>query len=556
MLQHDYSQLPVVDEDNHPLGLITHQSILRVQKYLGPFVDNLKVSSAMTKHQVFRPGDDLFDLLDRLKDENALLIVDGEGRLIGIVTGYDSTEYFRRRSEDMMRVRDVETMVKDLIRARFGELSGQLNEAGLNAAVAAVTGPRAQLHGRYVNAVRCFLHLGSGENSLIDQKALDESFAILAPVEEPKQFEQLSFHDYVDILLHHCNEFCRQVMDLDPKRAHNLLEGVRETRNLLAHFRDDEISPAQRDQLQFCNDWLNRIFERMKRQFQPNPGQISIVAENMANYPIGTGSVENITDQSPMPRSHTTDPPDEALRPNDSRYAPLALWLQGQPLSEDRAQVSFEQIERIIGSDLPPSARSHRGWWANDSTSHVQSQEWLSAGWRASYINLTEEQVVFARIRDRESAYIAFWSALLTKVRNRSKLDIKDCSPDGRSWITVASLPELGPKAAHFVFSFARGKRFRVELYLDTGIQAQNKAIFDELARRKDELERMSKATFTWERLDERRASRIAIYHSGEISDADERLLKLHEWASDTMTNFHAAIAGPVKEALDRPSGR
>lgn len=106
------------------------------------------------------------------------------------------------------------------------------------------------------------------------------------------------------------------------------------------------------------------------------------------------------------------------------------------------------------------------------------------------------------------------------------------------------------------MFSFTRGKRFRVELYLDTGIQTQNKTIFDKLALRRDELERKANATFTWERLDERRASRIAIYHSGEISDTDESLLKLHEWATDTMIGFHAAIAGSVQEALDRQLGR
>jgi CBS domain-containing protein len=551
MWQHDYSQLPVVDEDNRPIGMITHQSILRAQRHVGPCLDDLRVSSAMRKAQIFRPDEDVFDLLDGLKDENALLIVNGDGKLIGIVTSYDSTEYFRRRSEDMMRVRDVETMVKDLIRAAFSESSGQPDEFKLSAAVAAVTGHRGQLQGRYVNAVRHFMMLKDREDPHLDQKAIDESFAILAPMEKPRLFERLSLQEYIDLLLDRDRQdFYRQIMDLDPKQARSLLDGVRETRNMLAHFRDEEITPAQREQLQYCNEWLNRTLERLRRHPEPVLDGLSAVAESRAQYGIGTGRGEGATDQITKREAARIGPGDEALGPNDSRYAPLALWLQGQPRSEDRVQVSFEQIEGIIDSKLPRSARLRREWWANDSTSHVQSQEWLDAGWRASYINLTEEQVVFARIRERESAYIAFFGALLIKLRKGAPFRIKEISPDGQCWITIASLPALGPKVAHFSFSFARGKRFRIELYIDTGDQSQNKAIFDELLNGKNEIETKAGAILAFERLDGRRASRIAVYHNGEISDSEIKLVELQDWAVDTMIRFNAASRGPAHDAI------
>jgi CBS domain-containing protein len=551
MWQHDYSQLPVVDDEKRPLGMITHQSILRTQRYLGPCVDDLLVSSAMSKHQSFRPDDDLFDLLDRLKDESALLIVNGDGKLIGIVTGYDSTEYFRQRSEDMLRVRDIEDMVKELIRAAFSGPSGQLDEVKINAAVAASTGHRGQLQGRYLNAVRHFVKLSDKEDPHLDKKAIDESFAILAPMEKAKPFDRLSLQEYIDILLHHDHQhFCRQIMGLDPKQARIMLDGVRETRNMLAHFRDEEITPTQRDQLQFCNDLLNRILERSKRHPQLGFEELSVVAEGRTQYQIGAGSKEGAKDQITKGQAASIGPGDEALGPNDSRYAPLALWLQGRPRGEDRVQVSFEQIEGIIDSKLPRSARLHREWWANDSTSHVQSQEWLGAGWRASYINLTEEQVVFTRIRERESAYIAFFGALLSKLHKSAPFRIKEISPDGQCWITIASLPALGPKVAHFSFSFARGKRFRIELYIDTGDQAKNKAVFDELFNKKNEIEAKAGASFAFERLEGRRASRIAVYHEGEISDSDAKLLELQDWAVDTMIRFNAASRGPAHDAI------
>jgi CBS domain-containing protein len=54
-----------------------------------------------------------------LKNTYAVLIVNAEGSLIGIVTSYDTTEYFRRRVEDMMYVEDIESTLKDFIRAGF-----------------------------------------------------------------------------------------------------------------------------------------------------------------------------------------------------------------------------------------------------------------------------------------------------------------------------------------------------------------------------------------------------------------------------------------------------
>jgi hypothetical protein len=35
-----------------------------------------------------------------------------------------------------------------------------------------------------------------------------------------------------------------------------MLEGVRKTRNQLAHFKEDDITALQRDQLHVCADWL------------------------------------------------------------------------------------------------------------------------------------------------------------------------------------------------------------------------------------------------------------------------------------------------------------
>lgn len=102
----------------------------------------------------------------------------------------------------------------------------------------------------------------------------------------------------------------------------------------------------------------------------------------------------------------------------EGRYAKLAVWLQELSSQLDDAFLTFEEIERIIGAELPPSARSHRAWWANDPVSHPQSKLWLEVNWRVADVDLGIPLVHFSKTRDREAAYIRFFSmvgALLEK---------------------------------------------------------------------------------------------------------------------------------------------
>src|SRR5712692_7851621 len=119
MLEHDFSQLPVVDDKKKPLGIVTGDSILRALNNFSVSLAELQVSHAIVKVDQYSPDQDLFDLLDDLKNTYAVLIIHSDGTLKSIVTSYDTTEYFRRRAEDMMYVEDIESTVKDFIRIAF-----------------------------------------------------------------------------------------------------------------------------------------------------------------------------------------------------------------------------------------------------------------------------------------------------------------------------------------------------------------------------------------------------------------------------------------------------
>jgi len=72
MIEHDFSQLPVVDDKKKPCGIVTSDSILRALKNFGVSLAELQVSHAIVKVDEYSPDEDLFDLLDDLKNTNAV----------------------------------------------------------------------------------------------------------------------------------------------------------------------------------------------------------------------------------------------------------------------------------------------------------------------------------------------------------------------------------------------------------------------------------------------------------------------------------------------------
>src|SRR5260370_40405076 len=101
--------------------MITSDSVLRALNRFGANINDsrLRVADAMIKTSIFREDSDLFDLLNDLQDTYAVLIVDGEHKLLGVVTSYDATDYFRQYAEDTMLVADIEKALQKYILAAY-----------------------------------------------------------------------------------------------------------------------------------------------------------------------------------------------------------------------------------------------------------------------------------------------------------------------------------------------------------------------------------------------------------------------------------------------------
>lgn len=69
-------------------------------------------------------------------------------------------------------------------------------------------------------------------------------------------------------------------------------------------------------------------------------------------------------------------------------YVALGEYLGG--LDSSTEQLTFAQIEQILGRPLPPSSRRHRAWWANESKgTHSHARSWLGNGWLVDSVDLS-----------------------------------------------------------------------------------------------------------------------------------------------------------------------
>lgn len=520
MIEHDFSQLPVISKQTNlanmevdvPEGMITYDGILRGVRNFKARIEDLKVRDVVVNAPVYSAEDDLFDILDRMKDTNAVLVVENFGAgpdLVGIVTSYDTAEYFRKRTEDLMRVEDIELMIRDFIKEAYILKDGSPDNARLDAVIAKHTKPMNTSDGR-----------------------------------KGKSFDQLSLYDYITILtLEETWEFYKEIFGVQRGSINELLQGIREVRNSLAHFRDS-ISAEQRDKLKFGVEWLTRCQEEYQALKEQKALQKQY--ENWASNAVNT--LEKYTPSNLHQATGSTDFAITEAATVGGRYAALADWLQSQPGRIDTIQLTFNQVEEIIETDLPASARNHRAWWANDSVGHSHSQLWLEAGWRTTYINLTEGKITFSRIREREKAYITFFSKLLDEFRKKADFSIREASPDGASWIVIQSIPRSGASFGSFTFSFSRDKRLRIELYLDLGDKTQTKDVFDKLFEQRERFA-SELGEIEWERLDNRRASRLALYRGGHIAEPKEHT-ELRKWAAETMVKFYNTLVEPAEKAI------
>jgi hypothetical protein len=87
-----------------------------------------------------------------------------------------------------------------------------------------------------------------------------------------------------------------------------------------------------------------------------------------------------------------------AKQPEFKKYLPLEKWFSEQPPSKRQVELTFDQVEGILGNPLPTSATKLPTWWTNVSPK-IQSHRtaWLNNGWKVSEFDQKARRVKFAR---------------------------------------------------------------------------------------------------------------------------------------------------------------
>ncbi|HET7011491.1 MAG TPA: helix-turn-helix domain-containing protein [Anaerolineales bacterium] len=108
-----------------------------------------------------------------------------------------------------------------------------------------------------------------------------------------------------------------------------------------------------------------------------------------------------------------------------SKYFPLYRHLRQQ--RAERIVMSFAEIERLLGADLPRSAR-RRGFWSNRGQGGLQAAAWLEAGYEVGAVDLASRKVEFERPGVRyavrkEAGEVRWDGAMVRALRTHLELD-------------------------------------------------------------------------------------------------------------------------------------
>lgn len=149
-------------------------------------------------------------------------------------------------------------------------------------------------------------------------------------------------------------------------------------------------------------------------------------------------------------------------------------------------------------------------------------------------------------VSETREKYRAYYQALLDELRNTHKFtNAKAAQP--QNWYTFAS---DNSKIYKYSATFAQGRRVRVELYIDCGDKIRNEAIFDALYAKKDLIDAAYGASLEWDKLEEKRACRIAIYRDGDIDADSETLVEIKRWMVENLLKFKQVLPKFVEQAI------
>lgn len=152
----------------------------------------------------------------------------------------------------------------------------------------------------------------------------------------------------------------------------------------------------------------------------------------------------------------------------------------------------------------------------------------------------------------RHQERLHFWQTLLARAKGKTKLH-SGISPGKENWIGITASPGKSFIGLNYVIEL---DRTRVEIYVDRGYTAaDNEALFDQLLQHREEIEASCGHALSWERLEGKRACRVAWRIEGGGYRSDEAdWPRIQDALIDTMIRFEKALRPHLQNLVVPPA--
>lgn len=157
----------------------------------------------------------------------------------------------------------------------------------------------------------------------------------------------------------------------------------------------------------------------------------------------------------------------------------------------------------------------------------------------------SKKQRISTNVSSKGEKYRAYFQALVDDLRENHKFTGARVGQP-QNWYSFST----GIQGVQYGAVFSRGDKVSAEIYIDRGDRAENKNLFDALKENEQKITVNYGCSFEWERLDERRASRIALYRKGMIESSDSELEEIRNWQIENLLKIKKVFTSEIRSAL------
>lgn len=137
-----------------------------------------------------------------------------------------------------------------------------------------------------------------------------------------------------------------------------------------------------------------------------------------------------------------------------------------------------------------------------------------------------------------------FWEQLLSRAKEKGITLHAGRAPTKQMWISAGT----GKAGLSFNYVIWLEEKTAVELYVDTGDKEQNKRIYDLFYSMKENIDSDFGTPLSWERLDDRRASRIRFFiEKGGLRDDETNWPFIQDAMIDAMDRLSKAFTRHIQ---------